>query len=553
MAGGTEAIITRLGGAELVPALVFDPAVDALLAAAAEYDLLHPIDRLLVESGVRWAVLRHIAVPARMQLAGEVMRRPAPAATRSADSARVWLDAVEARIRAQTGAGRAGSSVEGRARFVYNAKRQRWWRIANLFACAADRDTRPLTWITQEEIAAVVGCSTRTVRRAVAWLRTEGLLWEVVPGCRLPQQHVPDAETTTEATARRARLAAAIASEDAAIARARARSVLARAELDAVDDGHAGADAAAAAQLALPDVIAALGPGIALEDDADAALVNVSPVYELRVPTEPADSQPAPAAPRADQLAAADPSPRGDLLTSGDADRPDPDDEFVRPPQVCNQDQLQSSSQQDVDKRRAPRGPWEKEIGGSGESGEVGGGVDGAERVQKGPAAAAGGNSPRHRQSRAVTTAQRLLQYRLHVTVRDGVSVSWLADQIRASKLLDADWSDQDLADLIHGTPEYTHLPRHIRDPRAWIRARLQRANPALPPSQLRTITAIERGSPWFKARRAADAAAALRAAAAARQAAIDACDLCDEHGWLHLPRGVPEVHCNHDHTTSGW
>ncbi|MDN5932525.1 MAG: helix-turn-helix domain-containing protein, partial [Pseudonocardia sp.] len=280
LAGGTAAITSRLvaDGEAVAPELVFDPVVEAVLAAAAEYDELHPIDRLLVESGVRWEVLRHIAVPARMQLAGTVLRRPpAPDATRSADSARVWLDHVEARIRAQTGPNSAAG-----VGFVYNAKRRRWWRIANLLACAADRDTRPLTWATQEELAAAVGCSTRTVRRAVAWLRTEGLLWEIVPGCRLPQQHSPDGETATEAATRRARLTAAVAAEDAAIARARARSATARAELGAVTAGHAGP----AAQIALPDDVLT-----ALETEpptkTDPALVNLSPVYELRIPTEP--------------------------------------------------------------------------------------------------------------------------------------------------------------------------------------------------------------------------------------------------------------------------
>jgi hypothetical protein len=74
LAGGTAAIASRLvddgEAADPEPALLFDPVVEAVLASAAEYDELHPIDRLLVESGVRWEVLRHIAVPARMQLAG---------------------------------------------------------------------------------------------------------------------------------------------------------------------------------------------------------------------------------------------------------------------------------------------------------------------------------------------------------------------------------------------------------------------------------------------------------------------------------------------------
>jgi hypothetical protein len=87
----------------------------------------------------------------------------------------------------------------------------------------------------------------------------------------------------------RARLAAAVAAEEAAITRARTHSALARAERDAVDDGHTGADAAAAAQLVLPDdVITALALDPAI--DPDPALVNLSPVYELRTPTEPAPS-----------------------------------------------------------------------------------------------------------------------------------------------------------------------------------------------------------------------------------------------------------------------
>jgi hypothetical protein len=565
VAGGTAAITTRLAGAAMEPALVFDPAVDALLSAAAEYDQLHPIDRLLVESGVRWQVLRHIAVPARMQLAGQVLRRPAPDATRSADSARVWLDVVEDRIRAQTiapsSAAGAGSSAGAGAGFVYNAKRRRWWRIANLLACAADRDTRPLTWVTQEEIAAVVGCSTRTVRRAVAWLRAEGLLWEVVPGCRLPQQHVPDAETHTEATARRARLAAAVAAEDAAIARARAQSVLARAELDAVDDGHTGTDAAAAAQLVLPaDVIAALAPDATPDGvvvDVDNALVNLSPVYELRIPTEQPSSdlqhRPAPlpgqqpAAPAPEDFISSSP------LTSRNTGRSDPGDEIVRPPQVSNEDQMKSRLKQDVDKRRAPRSPYEESSAGSGGSAEVGGGADAAESTPDGPAAPPEGQRQRHRQSRAVRTAQRLLRSRLDVRVCENVSVHWLAGQLRTSGLLDADWTEQDLVDLIHGTPQYTHLPRHIHSARAWIRTRLHAATPTLPPSRLRTVQAIERSSPWFQNRHRAAAAAAQQAEITARRAAIDTCPLCNELGWLELGRDTPTARCTHDPATGGW
>ena len=171
LAGGTAGVAARLdaAGDALEPVLVLAPEIEALLAEAADFDLLHPLDRLLVDSGVRWAVLRHIAVPARMTLAGWVMRSVAPDGSRSADSARLWLDEVEARIRGQgSGAG-----------FVYTARKRRWWRIAHQLACAAAWERRPLTWMAQEDLAAAVGCSTRTVRRVVAWLRAEGLLWKV--------------------------------------------------------------------------------------------------------------------------------------------------------------------------------------------------------------------------------------------------------------------------------------------------------------------------------------------------------------------------------------
>lgn len=537
LAGGTAAITTRLTGEAMEPAIVFDPAVEALLAGAAEYDELHPIDRLLVESGVRWAVLRHIAVPARMQLAGQVLRRPAPEATRSADSARVWLDAVEDRIRAQTGA-----SASAGAGFVYNAKRRRWWRIANLLACAADRDTRPLTWVTQEEIAAVVGCSTRTVRRAVAWLRAEGLLWEVVPGCRLPQQHVPAAETATETAVRRARLAAAVAAEEAAITRARARSVLARAELDAVDDGHTGADAAAAAQLALPDdVITALVLDPAT--DLDPALVNLSPVYELRVPAEP-DPVPTPARP----------APITDPLTSNNAGCPEPTEKFVHPPQVCNQDPLESNYVQTVDKRRAPRGPYQEGLVRTECSTPSTTAQDGADPAATDPTTSGRSDSSPTPQSEAVRAAQWLLRSRLDVGVCDQVAVRWLAAQIRSTHLLDRHgWTWEDLADLIHGSPEHTHLPRHIANPRGWIRARLTRATPTLPPHKLRVVLDVERGSDLFRRRRQTDTDTAHRAEITARRAAIDGCGLCDELGWLHVHPDVPTTRCTHDPADGGW
>ncbi|WP_028927969.1 hypothetical protein [Pseudonocardia acaciae] len=491
LAGGAAAVRSRLSpgrerGGRLEPLLVFDPAVDALFSGTGEYDSLHPSDRLLVESGVRWVVLRHIAVPARVELARRVLDRAAPPGTRAADSPEEWIEAVEARIREQAG-----------TEFKYTAKRRRWWRISSVFRHCADRDRRPLTWVTQEEIAAAVGCSTRTVRRCVAWLQQQGLLFEVVPGCQLPQQAAPDDETTAERERRHLRELDAVRAEEAAIARARA-------ELDAVragdrDDPPDDAPDVVTAQQALP-----LDVPVSAEADGtpeERPLVRLAPVYELRLSVDPAEAIP---------------------VTSVDAVGSGHVDEIGHPPLVSYPDQLKSSDVHPVDNRRAPRGPDQRVC-------------------------------PPH-QSEAVRAAHWLLHSRLDPRICDGVSLRWLAAQIRGSHLLDRhEWTWDDLADQLHGYPEYTHLPRYVRDCRAWIRARITRATPTLSPTKLRIIHHIERRSPALRRSRQAEAEHARRADIARRRAAIGACDLCDEQGWLHVPADTPTARCNHDPSTGGW
>ena len=527
LAGGAAAIAARVdaAGGAVVPVLVMDPEIDAVLVAAAEHDLLHPLDRLLVASGVRWQVLRHIAVPARMQLAGQVARSDPPARTRPATSPRCWLDEVEARIRAQTG-----------VTFRYNSKRRRWWRVANCLAAAAARERRPLTWIAQEEIAAVVGCSDRTVRRVVAWLRVEGLLWEVVPGCRLPQQHVPDDETPEEATDRRARMAAAMAAEQAAIARAHA-------ELDAVRAGHHGPAAAALAAHTAPGPDAT-GPdttqpdtGTAVEEELlEAALVNLAPVYELRLP----DPEP--------------PTPIGTPLSSANTTVGGDRDTFVHPPQVFYKRDQESSYVQPVDnKRRAPRGS-DKQDSSENRCSASPPLVVGAQSTDKRPLAGTERDPVPTRQSEAVRAAQWLLQSRLDPALCGEVSVRWLAAQIRGSRLLSTHgWTWEDLLDLLHGTPEYAHLPRWVRSPRAWIRTRIARASPALPPTRLRLVLELEAGSDLMVRRRQAERDEARRAEIAACRAAIAACDCCNDQGWLDLGPDGPQVRCGHTPETGGW
>lgn len=544
LAGGATGVRTRLDVVDgaVEPLLVLPPDVEAVLAGAADHDLLHPLDRLLTDSGVRWAVLRHIAVPARMTLAGWVLRSTPPDRTRPAESARLWLDEVEDRVRAQSGTGG----------FVHTARKNRWWRVAHQLACAAARERRPLTWMAQEDVADAVGCSTRTVRRVVRWLHAEGLLWEVAPGCRLPQQHVPDGERPQEAVDRRRRMAAAVAAEQAAIRRAHA-------EPDSVRTGLQGAAAAAHAQHHPPGTEPADEAPIdvfALEELVDnllpPALVHLAPVYELRLPEIPAELAPTTAA--VDQPETAS--------TSENTDPDGPAHSFVRPPQVLNQDHISSSSLQPVDtQRRAPRGLDPKDSDGADRGAAVGTLNPRPERVGGAPAHPAEGDPQPSPQSQAVRAAQWLLRSRLDPRLCGGVSVWWLTNRIRETQLLDRHgWTWEDLADQLRGEPAYSHLPRDIPNPRGFLKARLAAASPALPPSRLRLVLHLERNGDLFRHRRETEqddaraaAAATLHAVAAARQAAIDACTLCDEHGWLDLGPQLPDARCTHDSSTSGW
>jgi hypothetical protein len=122
-----------------------------------------------------------------------------------------------------------------------------------------------------------------------------------------------------------------------------------------------------------------------------------------------------------------------------------------------------------------------------------------------------------------VNAARRLLRSLLQERLCTGVSERWLAARIRASRLIvDHGWTDQDLADHLHGEPERPRLPYEIRNCRAWITARLARADPQRPPSTTRCI-------------------------ADARRAAL-ACHRCDDDGYLQLP-GSPK--CTHE--GDGW
>lgn len=192
--GGTAHILARLGAGQ-TPLLLAAPEVEAQLAAAdTAGDPLHPLDRLLIDAGVRWEVLRTVPPPARVELAMRVCTRQPPKDSRRADSPQSWMDAVLDRIHLSP-------------EFKQQAKRNRWAAICHIWSIRADYDGRPLTWIPQDQIAEAMGCSTKTVQRCAGWLQRERLLHEVVPGTRLPQMHVPEGAGPGEREAARARWA----------------------------------------------------------------------------------------------------------------------------------------------------------------------------------------------------------------------------------------------------------------------------------------------------------------------------------------------------------
>lgn len=548
LAGGREAIEARAAGEKPVPLLEVAPEAEALVAAA-DCDRLHPIDRLLVESGIRWTMLRHIVPAARADLAVKVVTRTPPAGTRRADSAQCWMDVVTERI---------ATSPE----FRYPCKKRRYWRIARIYALCADHHGRPLTWVRQQEIATATRCDSRTVRRCLKWLKEEGLLYELVQGCRVPAMQRPEGETPQERQQREQLLAEAIAAEEAAMARARA-------ELDAVRNGLLGAHAAAAAaQLTPPQIEES-------EERHDKHLIKLCPVYELRVPVDSMEAEearaiaeahtplPTPGQKLLDQyrglrVAPANVHLYGRLWAVTPDGRLDeleyPRDfwsianghylgylrfsENVHPPQVHPVKELKSNSVHPVDKRqrRASRGH---------DQGELSVRSDTSVTTEFTPPET---RARPKKASRAQRTAERLVQSLLHPSLAKGVSIRWLAARLRASGLLAHDqWTDHELADHLRGLPDYPHLPRHITHPRRWISARLAKAHPLLPPSRRRAIHHAETVNTDERH------AARHRAETRAIRDAVDACPHCDEFGWLDVDTPAGAIRCNHDPDTGGW
>lgn len=580
LSGGAEKILARAKamaeGTSEVPVLTMDPWSEALIAGAAgNTDLLHPHDRLVVENGVRWSTLRKIIPRDRLRLAAMVAERveSTPAHTELPAGITAWQTEVIARIAADL----------DEFRQPRGTKRRRWWRICRVFALCCDRDGRPLTWAAHEVVAEAVGCSTKTVQRCLRWLEGQGLIREVVPGCVLRRSHTAERETEQE---RADRLAREVVAEAEAIARTAARTPVAAGQR--ASTGDAGAEEHQdSADVEQVDVRRTRP----VWDDNPDEWVHIAAVYELRVPlTELQRAE-------ADRIAAASAPPppsAGELLaeqhrglwvhplnaflqkdvvlithdgacglvasddpetwfaalnavTSGNAVKLVRTRSFVHPPQVWNLEEIKSRTENDLwINGRATRDSSTKERSRQGQCDSVHTEATEVKNPQRDVAKKRVKPVPEARQC-----ARWLLNKTLDAVLVEGLDQDFenrLTSLIAGSGLLRHGWTWDDLLDEIHGLPEHQHLPRWIRDPRAWITARITQAKPHLPPSTRQEILAIERTSKWF----AEQPEKRREAERAARWAAIQACPLCDNNGLLDLP-GAPVVRCNHDPDSGGW
>lgn len=146
-----------------------------------------------------------------------------------------------------------------------------------------------------------------------------------------------------------------------------------------------------------------------------------------------------------------------------------------------------------------------------------------------------------------------------------GITRTWLARTIRP--LTDAGWDPLEIAwHIVTRGGQHEHLPSRITNRSGFIAASLRSAVPAVRPSVKWAADLAEREHQQLTAQRESNIrdlaahrhrrqAEQQRAAAVAKRAAIGACGLCDEYGWIDLPDApaIGAVRCNHDLATGGW
>ncbi|MCG8918265.1 hypothetical protein L6E12_21000 [Actinokineospora sp. PR83] len=526
-----QVLVEPVGHGGLAP-VGEDPTAAVYAAGHVFADELGKVDSTLLRSGVRWCRLRWMHRSVRVRLAREVLAREMPANTRTCwEGGRVWLDEVGVRVDGQRWQRR---------------RKDTWTAVAVLLAESVRPGLRPLTEISHKALAVAVGVSERYVTDIMGWFCEQGLLGKLLTGTQFPRLETPEGETAAE---RAGRLARRRAAEAARRARRTLALAQARAELDALREGK-------------PVPAADLDPYRefrAVQDGADEGpdLIALASVYELRLPVPP---PPAPA-PRPENVVSLDEARR--------ARRPSPvegcpqcDDEEHNPPLSSANTQkfyptdsgrvtaLSPEHRGDVDERRASRGSEKKG------SGQVG-----------------GSKSQVTRRSVAQRTAQALLvgpvegwceqDVTLPQRLRRGVKPSWLAGKVRP--LTAAGWTPLEIAwHLLTRGGRYATLPVGITNAPGWITASLRAADPQVRPTVKWAADDLDREGLAHAAHRAEQIARHAgarreheerreRERGRAKRAAIEACGMCDEHGWLDIPDVADAVRCNHDPTTGGW
>lgn len=513
-----------------------DPTIGDYAGGHVFADEKGKLDGLLMRSGVRWVKLRWMHRAVRVRLFREVLASRMPENTRACwEGGAVWLDEARDRIDAQQWQQR---------------RKDTWFSVGVLLAESVRPGMRPLTEISHEAIARAINKSDRYVTDIMRWYCDQGLLGKLLGGTRFPRMEIPEDETPQE---RADRLARAEAAETARQEQRRHARAQVQAQLDAAREGRP----APPTELEPYRGFRAAQHG---EDEA-ADMEKLASVYELRLPIPPA---PPPASPPAGSGTVVSLDEERRRRRSGPVDgcpqchpdnpsnvgltSSDPQNFYPNAPLKINY--VSPEHRGPVENRRASRASHHKKSPRGGSKQQV------------------------TRWSVAQRAAEALLvgpvdgwcdeDVTLPDKLRGGVARSWLAAQVQP--LTSCGWTPLELAwHLITGGGKYHTLPERIPNPRGWIRASLRAAIPQVRPAVKWAADELERQGQAVAAAMAEQIArneAARRRELVERErgrgralrAAIEACELCDEFGWLPVADdSVQAVRCSHDPDTDGW
>ncbi|UJW36961.1 hypothetical protein L3Q67_45180 (plasmid) [Saccharothrix sp. AJ9571] len=547
--GGPEGLAAVVAGEQDVR-FAPRPAPDGVRLVDPEvglaWDDLHPVDQFLIGCGVRWDRLRWMPRPMRAELATQVAAREAPAGTQAVISGEQWLqDAV-------------GPRIATSAHFRQDRSRQTCWNIAIAFAGVLQGAGRPLVYLKQDYAGAAVDRCTKTIQRYVGgWLTQEKLLWELVPGIKVDALVLPEAPTAAELAVvkerAREREEAAVATENAAILRARA-------EIELLNQGVGRERAARLARRRHPVPQRPVRPK---------RQVTVSPVYELRMPipeevlaerAEMARAQfeqaPGRALLEANRERWVDPRNVMECLPGATAVGADGTLAWVTADELLHADRTGALTSTNVvgwlrgeqnvhpvvdvsiedhllvvrgvDNRPPSAGSWTDMFAKPAEMAYAA-----RNPVRTTP-------KPLQRPSKARRAAQ---------AVKEHLDPSLAEVPVRTLEALIAPWiptwSVSSIVRRIHGNG----LPELIHSPARFIAHKLKSIPPGLSPDQRK---ALDDKLAQLATVNAEASQHRVDVLARVRRERIAECALCDEAGWLHVSQEVA-WRCSHDPDTSGW